>query len=200
MKSILIKIIILFFGIFSIYSFPQKIKSAESLDYKNGIASLEKKDFSSAEEFFLKSIKENSDVPSLVELSKIYIKKNTIRGRRKARELLEKAIWKDPKNIELRLTYAELMENYSKEIAFKKYSDIIELDSECSAAWYNMGRLKAIEFNDHNNSVNRVEEGYELSLEKYANGLLSEAESDLKKGLKYDSLNADAYLKLSFLI
>ena len=198
MKSILINSLI-FLGIFSGYSYSQIIKSAESSDYQSGIASLEKKDFSSAEKFFLKSIKENSDAPSLFELSKIYIKDNTIRGRRIARELLEKAIWKEPTNIEIRLTYADLMEHYSEGIAFKKYSDIVEIDSSCAAAWYNMGRLKSLEFDDYNNSVNRVEEGYELSLNEYAVGLFKDAESYLKKALKYDSLNADAYLKLSFL-
>lgn len=198
MKSILINSLI-FLGIFSGYSYSQIIKSAESSDYQSGIASLEKKDFSSAEKFFSKSIKENSDVPSLFELSKIYIKDNTIRGRRIARELLEKAIWKEPTNIEIRLTYADLMEHYSEGIAFKKYSDIVEIDSSCAAAWYNMGRLKSLEFDDYNNSVNRVEEGYELSLNEYAVGLFKDAESYLKKALKYDSLNADAYLKLSFL-
>lgn len=198
MKSILINSLILL-GIFSIDSFSQTIRSAESPDYRSGIASLEKKDFLSAEKFFLKSIKENSDVPSLFALSKIYIKNNTIRGRHKARELLEKAIWEEPKNIKIRLTYADLMEHFSKEIAFKKYRDIVEIDSSCAAAWYNMGRLKSLEFDDYNNSVNRVDEGYELSLQEYAEGIFKNAESYLKNALKYDSLIADAYLKLSFL-
>ena len=199
MKLFLKNILVFFLGIFSFCSFPQKINFNESSLYKDGIAALEKKDITSAERLFLKSVKENSDVPSLFELSKIYIKENTIRGRRKARELLEKAIWIEPKNIKIRLTYADLMENYSKGIAFKKYNDIVEIDSECAAAWYNMGRLKSLEFDDYNHSVNRVDEGYELSLENYANGLFNDAESYLKKALKYDSLNADAYLKLSFL-
>ncbi len=199
MKSILLNIPFLFLIIFSISSFPQKNNPAEFSMYKQGIAALEKKNLAVAEQFFLKSIKENSDVPSLFELSKIYIKENTILGRRKARELLEKAIWKDPKNINLRLVYADLMENYSKEIAFKKYTDIIEIDSSCASAWYNMGRLKSLEYYDYNKSVNRVDEGYELSLEKYASSLFKDAESYLIKSLKYDSLNSDAYLKLSSL-
>ena len=199
MKSFLKNILVFFLGIFSVCSFPQKINLSESSFYNDGIAALEKKDIISAEKFFLKSVKENSDVPSLFELSKIYINENTIRGRRKARELLEKAIWIEPQNIKIRLTYAGLMEKYSKGIAFKKYNDIVEIDSECADAWYNMGRLKSLEFDDYNHSVNRVDEGYELSLKKYAQGLFDEAESYLKKALKYDSLNADAYLKLSFL-
>ena len=199
MRLFLKNILVIFLGIFSACSSTQKINFNESSFYKDGIAALEKKDIISAERFFLESVKENSDVPSLFELSKIYIKKNTIRGRRKARELLEKAIWIEPKNIKIRLAYADLMENYSKGIAFKKYSDIVEIDSECATAWYNMGRLKALEFDDYNHSVNRVDEGYELSLEKYAKGLFYEAESYLKKALKYNFLNADAYLKLSFL-
>jgi GWxTD domain-containing protein len=199
MKSILINISLFFLVIFSISSFPQKNSLVESTLYKKGIAALDKKDDSSAEQFFIKSIKENSDVPSLFELSKIYIKEKTILGRRKGRELLEKAIWKDPKNINIRLVYADLMEYYSKEIAFKKYRDIIEIDSLCASAWYNMGRIKSMEYYDYNNSVNRVDEGYELSLEKYASSLFKDAESYLLNSLKYDSLNSDAYIKLSSL-
>ena len=199
MKFFFKNILIFFIGIFSIYTYPQKINLKESSFYKNGIVALEKKDIPSAEQYFLKSVKENSDIPSLFELSKIYIKKNTIRGRRKARELLEKAIWIEPQNVKIRLAYADLMENYGKGIAFKKYNDIVEIDSSCSAAWYNMGRLKSLEFDDYNHSVNRVDEGYELSLEEYAEGLFKDAETYLKKALKYDSLYEDAYLKLSFL-
>ena len=199
MKLFLKNILVFFLYIFSICSFPQKINFNQSSFYKDGIAALEKKDITSAEKFFWESVKENSDVPSLFELSKIYVKENTIRGRRKARELLEKAIWLEPKNIKIRLSYADLMENYSKGIAFNKYNDIVEIDSECAAAWYNMGRLKSLEFDDYSHSVNRVDEGYELSLKNYAEGLFNDAESYLKKALKYDSLNADAYLKLSFL-
>jgi len=180
-------------------SFPQRTNSIESPYYKEGIEALGKKDISSAEQFFTRSIRENSDVPSLFELSKIYIDKETIRGRRKARELLEKAIWKEPKNIKLRLTYAGLMENYSKGIAFKKYNDIVDIDSECAIAWYNMGRIKSLEFDDYNNSFNRTEEGIDLNLQKFAKEIFKEAESYLLKALKYDSLNANTYLKLSFL-
>ena len=192
MKFFFKNILIFFIGIFSIYTYPQKINLKESSFYKNGIVALEKKDIPSAEQYFLKSVKENSDIPSLFELSKIYIKKNTIRGRRKA-------IWIEPQNVKIRLAYADLMENYGKGIAFKKYNDIVEIDSSCSAAWYNMGRLKSLEFDDYNHSVNRVDEGYELSLEEYAEGLFKDAETYLKKALKYDSLYEDAYLKLSFL-
>ena len=199
MKFATKNILVFFLGIFSVHSFPQKINSEESLSYKNGLAALEKKDITSAEQFFLRSVKENSDVPSLFELSKIYTGENTIQGRRKARALLEKAIWIEPKNVKIRLAYAALMENYSNGIAFKKYNDIINIDSSCAAAWYNMGRIKSLEFDDYNHSVNRVDEGYELSLEEYADGLFRDAETYLKKALRFDSLNADAYLKLSFL-
>ena len=120
MKFTIIYILIYLFIIFLSYSFPQKFDPINTSYYKEGLEALGKKDIASAEQFFTRSIRENSDVPSLFELSKIYIDKETIRGRRKARELLEKAIWKEPKNIKLRLTYAGLMENYSKGIAFKK--------------------------------------------------------------------------------
>ncbi len=199
MKFVLINIFICYFGLFLGNSFSQSITPNKSSYYKDGIAALENKDVASAEQFFEESVKENSDVPSLFELSKIYIDRNSIRGRRKARELLEKAIWKEPKNIKLRLFYAGLMENYGKGIAFSKYNDIAEIDSECADAWYNMGRLKSIEFDDYNNSVNRIDEGYELSLGSYADRLFNEAESYLLKALRYDSSNADTYLKLSFL-
>ena len=199
MKYTVIYIFIYFFIIFIAVTFPQKINTIKASYYKEGIEALGKKDVASAEQFFTRSVRENSDVPSLFELSKIYINQGTIRGRRKARELLEKAIWKEPKNIKLRLTYASLMENYGKGIAFKKYNDIVDIDSECADAWYNMGRIKSLEFDDYNNSFNRTEEGIDLNLEKFAKEIFKEAESYLLKALKYDSLKADTYLKLSFL-
>ena len=199
MKFTIIYILIYLFIIFLSYSFPQKFDPINTSYYKEGLEALGKKDIASAEQFFTRSIRENSDVPSLFELSKIYIDKETIRGRRKARELLEKAIWKEPKNIKLRLTYAGLMENYSKGIAFKKYNDVVDIDSECANAWYNMGRIKSLDFDDYNNSFNRTEEGIDLNLGKFAKEIFKEAELYLLRALKYDSLNANTYLKLSFL-
>jgi GWxTD domain-containing protein len=186
-----------FILIFSIKTFPQSFNKTSY--YNEAMADLDKQDVKSAEVLLKKSIEENSDPASLFELSKIYIDKNTISGRREARGLLEKAIWKEPHNIDLRLTYASLMEHYGKEIAFDKYQEIIEIDSTCSKAWYNMGRLRAIEFDDYHNSVNRANEYFNISFEKFAVNDFREAESYFIKALKYDSLNTDAYLKLSFL-
>ncbi len=157
------------------------------------------KDLRKAEAFLKSSIRKDPNPKSLFELAKICTAENTISGRSEAREYLRKAIFKDPKNLDYRFLLAELMEKISSGLAYDVYKKILEVDSTSSRALFNLGRIKEQDFDDYHNSV--FKEGNEpaLSYEKFAQEDLLAAENYLSKAIKYDSLNKEAYLHLSFL-
>jgi GWxTD domain-containing protein len=172
-----------------------------AIDYYNfGNNSLAKNDTAKAEYFFERSIDEDKTAPALFELSKILISKKTIRDRARARELLQTAIYKDPKNLEYRLLMAALMEYFSSGLAFKQYEDILDIDSTNATALFQMGRIKEEIFDDYNKSVTRDNDDSPiLSLDDYAMGYFKDSEHYFKKLLSIDSTNSQAILHLSAL-
>ncbi len=167
--------------------------------YEKGILALKGNNVKSAELFFEKSIKKNNDAPSMYELAKINYEKNTIRGRKKARELLTNAIFKEPKNLSYRYLLADVFSKFSSHMAYGIYKDIIKIDSTSPEALYNLGKIDADDFNDYHNSVVSDGEYKTLSLEKYAQESYLSAKGYLEKAIKYDSIYKAAYLHLSFL-
>lgn len=180
-------------------SVPENTSNVTSY-FQNGIEFLRKHDLKSAEKMFQKSIQEFSDAPSMYELAKLYRDKNTIMGRDRARNLLKKAIWKEPKNMEYRMLQASLMEKFGLGMAFNEYEDMTEADSSFAAAWFNMGRIKEADFNEYHNSVFMEDYGSPLlSLEKFALEDMQEAEGYFKKALRFDPKNLEARLHMAFL-
>ncbi|MGE5432043.1 MAG: GWxTD domain-containing protein [Syntrophomonadaceae bacterium] len=172
----------------------------EDIYYLNGLEYLKKHDTELAEEMFKKSVRKFSDAPSMYELAKLYRDKNTISGRDRARELVQKAIWKDPNNIEYRMLQASLLEKFGLSMSFDKYEEITEIDSTYASAWFNMGRIKEADFNEYHNSV--FMEDYSsplLSYEKFAMEDMQEAEAYFKKALSFDPKNQEARLHMAFL-
>jgi GWxTD domain-containing protein len=168
--------------------------------YNFGYYALAKNDTAKAEYLFERSVDEDKTAPALFELSKILISKKTIRDRARARELLQTAIYKDPKNIEYRLLMAALMEYFSSGLAFKQYEDILDIDSANATALFQMGRIKEEIFDDYNKSVTRDNDDSPiLSLDDYAMGYFKESEFYFKKLLSIDSTNSQAILHLSAL-
>jgi GWxTD domain-containing protein len=177
------------------------IADTTAIDYYNlGNYALGKNDTAKAEYFFNRSIDEDKTAPALFELSKILISKKTIRDRAEARELLQTAIFKDPKDIDYRLLMAALMEYFSSGLAFKQYEDILSIDSTNTTALFQMGRIKEDIFDDYNKSVTRDnEDSPMLSLDDYAMGYFKDSEHYFKKLLSIDSTNSQAILHLSAL-
>jgi GWxTD domain-containing protein len=179
---------------------PAGADTAASDYYNLGKYSLGKNDIAKAEYFFERSIDEDKTAPALFELSKLLINKKTIRDRARARELLQTAIYKDPKNIEYRLLMAALMEYFSSGLAFKQYEDILDIDSTNATALFQMGRIKEEIFDDYNKSVTRDNDDSPiLSLDDYAMGYFKDSEHYFKKLLSIDSTNSQAILHLSAL-
>ena len=184
----------------SVNIFPAGQDTSAVEYYNIGKSLLAENDTIKAEYYFQKSVDNGKTAPALFELSKILISKRTIRDRAKARELLQTAIFKNPKNIEYRLLMAALMEYTSSGLAFKQYEDIVDIDSTNTTALFQMGRIKEEVFDDYNKSVTRDDEDSPmLSLGDYAAGFFRESENYFKKVLLIDSTNSQAILHLSAL-
>ena len=177
----------------------QSVNSNDPDYYIQGMRALLNKDTLSAEKLFKKSINEDSNPESFYELSKIYFNRNTIYRRAIARELLQKAIFKKPKNIKYKYLMAKLLNKISDGMAYKIYKEIVEIDSTQANALYHMGKIKENDFNEYHDSYLRASEFVSLSYEKYAHEDFNTAKKFLLNAIKYDSLLSDAYLQLSFL-
>ncbi len=166
---------------------------------QNRLDEITKEIFTSKEALLKESIKNNPDSKSFFELAKLCAAKNTISGRAEAREYLRSAIFKDPKNLDYRFLLAEVMDKISSGMAYNIYKEIIDIDSTSSKALYKLGRIKEEDFDDFHNSVFKDGDDPSLSYEKFAEKDFFSAENFFIKAIKYDSLNREAYLHLSFL-
>ena len=178
---------------------PQKSFTPDNPFHQQGLEAIENGDTKEAEKLFKLSVEEYSYASSYFELAKIYESKNTVKSRTKARKFVQKAIWKEPDIIEYRLLLATLMENFSRKMAYDVYEDILQIDSNCIAALYNLGRIRELDFYEYNNSVNKIGFDPSLSLEAYALEDFIKAEGFFNRAIKYDSSHIDSYLHLSYL-
>jgi len=173
--------------------------SGQNLNEFNNIAVEESKrgDISEAIKLLQLSISANDNPDSYFELAKIYFGQNTVYSRAKARKLIQKAIWKKPKNIEYRLLQAKLMESFGRNFAFKFYEDIIDIDSSCTEALINLGRIEEEEYYEYINSVLQVEDDPALSYESFAIEDFLKAERFFNNAIKSDSSCTYAYIHLA---
>ena len=165
--------------------------------YDLAIEESERGNISKAIKLFKLSISEYGNPDSFFELAKIYFVQNTVKSRVKARELIQKAIWKKPKNIEYRLLQAKLMESFSRNLAFRFYEDITNIDNDCTEALFNLGRIKEAEYYEYINSVLQVESDPALSFDRFAIEDFLKAERFFKSAIKSDSSCLDAYIHLA---
>jgi GWxTD domain-containing protein len=167
--------------------------------HQQGLEAIENGETKEAKKLFKLSVEEYAYAPSYFELSKIYKNMNTIRSRTKARKFIRKAIWKDPDKIEYRLLLAELMDYFSSKMAYDVYEDILQIDSKCITALYNLARIKELDFYEYNKSVRKIGFDPSLSLEAYALEDFILAEGFFNRIIKYDSSHIESYLHLSCL-
>ena len=191
--------------ILAIFLFPAFIysQSADSIAeyyYALGVEELAVNNRDSAESLLNRSLEVEKTAPALFELSKILINKKNIHDRARARELLQTAIFKDPKNIDYRLVLADLlMEYFSSGLAFKQYEDILEIDSTNETALIQMGEFKKNLFEDYNQSLRKDNTGFTFNFIDYTRRYYQESEYYFKKLLQLDSTNLQAILHLSSL-
>ncbi|MGB5288547.1 MAG: GWxTD domain-containing protein [Ignavibacteriaceae bacterium] len=165
--------------------------------YYLAVEESERGNISDAIKLFRLSISEYGNPDSYYELAKIYFGQNTVESRVRARELIQKAIWKRPKNIEYRLFQAKLMESFSRNLAFRFYEDITNIDNDCTEALFNLGRIKEAEYYEYINSVLQVESDPALSFDRFAIEDFLKAERFFKSAIKSDSSCLDAYIHLA---
>ena len=184
MKQSVKILLIIFLTSISLFSFSDKDSTSGDY-YLAGLQFAKSGDLKKAEHFLKKSIRKDKTAEAEFELAKIYISNKTIRGRSKARELLNDALFRKPNNITIRLLKAALMESFSDGMAFKEYEKILEIDSTNIIALFQLGRFKEKDFNDYHKSVFKDDPfSPELSLEKFAMEDFYESERYLHKLLK----------------
>ena len=196
MKLYYLIIVILLFPAFM---YSQSTDSLAEYYYEQGIEELAVNNRDSAESLLNRSLKIEKTAPALFELSKILINKKTIRDRARARELLQAAISKDPKNIKYRLVMASLMEYFSSGLAFKEYKDILQIDSTNETALLQMGEIKEELFKDYYKSVTMDNSGITFNFNDYTFEYFRESEYYFMKLLQVDPENSEAVLQLSAL-
>ncbi len=146
---------------------------------------------------FKNSISESDNPDAYFELARLYYNQNNVESRAKARDLVQKAIWKKPESVKYRLLQAELMEQFSRNLAYKFYEDILNIDDNSTEALFNLGRIKEEEYNEYINSVLKVENDPELSFDNFAFEDFIKAERFFKGAIKSDSACFDAYIHLA---
>lgn len=175
--------------------------SGESLNtyHSRGLIDLNNGNTAKAETLFSYSAKEYSFAPSYYELAKIEFEKNTVYSRSRARDYIQKAIWKDPRNIDYKILKAKLLEVFSSSMAYDVYEDILEIDPDNTEALYNLGRISEERFYEYHNSFMNHESGPATSFNDYAYEFYNEAERFFRRAIKSDPGHTDPYLHLSFL-
>ena len=152
--------------------------------HSQGLIYLNEGNITEAEKSFYSSALEYSCALSYFELAKIESGKNTIYGRDKARDYIQKAIWKDPTNVEFRLLKAKLMEVFSRGIAYDVYEDILEIDPDNAEALFNLGRISEEEFYEYHNSFMKERYSPALSFDEFAYKDFDKAENFFKRAIK----------------
>ena len=167
--------------------------------HQQGLFDLNEGNIAKAETLFCYSAKEYSYAPSWYELAKIEFNKNTVYSRGKARDYIQKAIWKDPENIEYRMLKAKLLEVFSSSMAYDVYEEIAEIDPDNTEALFNMGRISEQQFYEYHNSFMNYESGSSISYNDYAYKFFSRAEKEFRRAIKSDPGRTDSYVYLSYL-
>ena len=197
MKKNIIYLIFLLFLISLHHSNAQLSNQNLNEYYDLAIEEYNRGNISEAIKLFKLSISNYDNPDSYFELAKIYCEQNTVESRVKARKLIQKAIWKEPENIEYLLLRAKLMESFSRNLAFKFYAGIIDIDNDCTEALFNLGRIKEAEYYEYINSVLQVESDPALSFDNFAIEDFMKAERFFKSAIKSDSSYFDAYIHLA---
>ena len=119
-----------------------KASAQNSPQYDLGVASLQKKDTSSAEKYFNESVVRNKDAASYNALGKLQLKRNTFQSRNDAQENLKQAALREPSNYEYRMSYASLLEEMASRSAYSEYESITSLFPGEVKPYLQMGKIK----------------------------------------------------------
>lgn len=157
----------------TLFSLPDSLKTEE---HEKGLLALSNKDTAAAKAFFKQSIKKHNDAPSNYEYAKLLSAVKSHWDLTDAIEYSRRAVQFDKKNIPYRLLLAQIREdlfyasflNVEERRAAKiEYERILEIDSLCEEAHYNLGRLLQEDFLNFNRSqIKYVSSGYVTKLDR----------------------------------
>lgn len=209
--------------------FPQ---AAQTTNYEKGLKYLASGDTVNALLYLKQDAEENEKAGTYYQLAMILQRSSDYYKMREADDCFEKAIDKEPLNIKYRLEYGKYLEMVDQKVrdditarkkAKEQYEKIIEINSSCADAYFQLGKLQYNDFLDYHNSYYKdkyaamdnifatsasgrsklKEDQWEksqepqLSFEGEASKYFEEAERYLQIAIKNDSSFYDAYLKLA---
>ncbi len=129
--------------------------SIKTQEYMLGLAALKNKDTTKAIDFFKESTKYNKDAASYFKVAELYSVNQTHTNLTNALQYLEKAIEKEPNNIQFKLLSAKIRENLfylskinieERQEAIIEYKEILIIDPANATALNNLGRLNSEDF------------------------------------------------------
>ncbi|MBI1937218.1 MAG: GWxTD domain-containing protein [Ignavibacteriales bacterium] len=157
----------------TIFSSPDSLKTEE---FQKGLQALSNKDTAAAKTFFKQSIKKHNDAPSNYEYAKLLSVIKSHWDLTSAIEYSRRAVQLDKKNIPYRLLLAQIREDLfyasflnveERKAAKIEFERILEIDSTCVEAHYNLGRLLQEDFLNFNRSqIKYVSSGYVTKLDR----------------------------------
>lgn len=168
-------------------------------DCRKGIEALAEKKTSEAEAFFRKSISNNKDAESYYRLGKLQIEQNSFNSRNEALENLKQAALRKPSNLNFRLDYIRLLEDFASYSALSEYKNLIEEFPNCTAALNRLGEISLKGYNEYKNSRkigNENDPSLDFDLADIAKTDFADAEKYFAAVIKIDPLNADAFYGL----
>jgi GWxTD domain-containing protein len=199
MKTSMLYLNLIFLLNFLTFTLSQNLDNGKNSSHLKGLQLVEDGHIEEAIKYFKLSADSFSNADSFYELAKIFFEKNTVESRVLARKYIQKAIWRNEKNIEYRFLKAKLMENFSRKMAYDVYEEILNIDPHCTEALFNLGRIKELDFYEYNNSVLKVNSDPSLSFDEFATEDFLIAESFFRRAIKSDPNRTDAYFHLSCL-
>ncbi|MCX6149543.1 MAG: carboxypeptidase-like regulatory domain-containing protein [Ignavibacteriales bacterium] len=100
--------------------------------------------------------------------------KSNIKNDSEVRESLKDSVLKNPTDINLRLLYATSLKGCCLTSAVNEYLEIIKIDSSCSEAWFNLGKIRAEEYSDLKRSIKKIQLDDEIGLALKLEDLVSQ--------------------------
>ena len=187
--------------------------------YNQAILALSKGDTAKAIDNYKDSGKYENNAEAYFRLAEIYSRDKSHTELTKALQAVRKATEIDKKNIKYRLLMAKTREELfyasrlnidERNTAIDDYARIIEIDSNCYDALYNLGRLYSEDFEEYfysesidKNTLDEIKKSLEISKERYQSSIFYSHRAarlrnmkDTYATLKYREL-ADNYFKNS---
>lgn len=182
------------FFFFAVLSICQ-IRNSE--EYQKGITALSNNQFREAKNLFKESFNKNRDAGSAYQIAQILLKEEDFQSRNDALEYFKEAALRMPENLEYRIGYAQLLEQFAINSALHEYENILKVFPGNAAALARLGYYYLSDYNNYKNSSRAIlgaGSGFSFADENMDD--YQKAEKYFLGAIENDSLNTDAFLGL----